>query len=79
MPVDDSEKLYKNDHLMQHSGTMEWGLDYMRIARVDHSHTGKYKVVSKNIAGIGQIIFQLKVKCKYIIHREISRGSEDRL
>lgn len=73
MPADDSEDLYKNDHLVQYSpqGTIECGLDYMRIQRVDHSHAGRYKIVSKNIAGKGQITFRLKVKCKYT-HREIN-------
>ena len=71
MPADDSKKLYKNDHLIQHSRTIEWGLDYILIDRVDHSHAGKYKLVSKNIAGKGQITIRLKVKCKYT-HREIN-------
>ena len=80
MPADDSKDLYKNDHRIQiqHSRTMEWGLDYMRIVTVDRSHAGKYTIVSENIAGKGKIIFQLKVKRKYIIHRKLV-GSEDRL
>jgi hypothetical protein len=67
MPVDDSEDLYQNDDLLQYSpqGTVESGLDFMRIRTVNHSHAGKYKIVSKNIAGKGQITFHLKVKCKY--------------
>ena len=74
MPADDSEDLYKNDHLLHYSprATIKCGLDYMLIQTADHSHAGRYKLVSKNSAGKGQITFRLKVKCKYIVHREIN-------
>ena len=47
------------------NGTIDCGIDYMRIERVRSSDAGKYKISTRNSEGEGHFSFRLKVKGVY--------------
>ena len=65
-PMPTTVTVYKNDRELVYSpfGTIYVGVDHMRINSVTQSHTGRYRMSSRNFMGEGSITFQLNVQGK---------------
>ena len=46
-------------------GTVEFGLEFVRIHSAQHSHKGRYTISCSNSVGDGQFSFQLQVQGMY--------------